>query len=193
MDITGAGVTVSDSRVTGPGVSRCAGRWDRPHAARVAAGSFQARVTIAPASAAVVQTVTEFVAPPWASDTLDVTWQLSPVAGSPFEIVSTAPEYAGQMGVELSFELARRSARVYAVAGEANPAASTGRVELWGYAPGNKRAQRLASVRPRGGTWRVPRLELPRAGRWEFYARYRTAGAALADDASVCGTITRIR
>lgn len=150
-------------------------------------------MTIAPASAALVQTVTEFVAPPWASDTLDVTWQLEPVAGSPFEVISTAPEYQGQMGVELSFELARRSARVYAVTGDTNPVASTGRVELWGYAPGSKRAQRLASVRPRGGAWRVPRLELPRTGRWEFYARYRTVGKALGDDASECGTVIPIR
>lgn len=38
MEITGAGVTVDEQRATGPGVSRCAGRWERPHAARERSG-----------------------------------------------------------------------------------------------------------------------------------------------------------
>ena len=37
------------------------------------------------------------------------------------------------------------------------------------------------------------RLSLPRTGRWELYARYRSAGKAFADDASQCGTVVRIR
>ncbi len=70
----------------------------------------------------------------------------------------------------------------------------SGRVELWGYAPVRTRASRLAVARVRDGAWTIPRLSLPRTGRWEFYARYRTAKPAeFANDASICGTLLRIR
>ena len=70
----------------------------------------------------------------------------------------------------------------------------SGRVELWGYAPGKTRATRLAVARVRDGEWAIPRLRPSRTGRWEFYARYRTAEPTeFADDASVCGTVVRIR
>ena len=48
-------------------------------------------------------------------------------------------------------------------------------------------------ARVRNSTWRIRRLQLPRAGRWEFYARYRPTSKAFAADASECGTLKRIR
>ena len=97
------------------------------------------------------------------------------------------------MGVRLDFTLVRRSAGAYAVAGTTDRDMSSGRVELWGYAPGANRARRLASVRVRDGVWSVPNLRPSRTGRWEFYARYKSSGRTYADDVSECGTIMRIR
>jgi hypothetical protein len=107
-------------------------------------------------------------------------------------VVSSGPDYRGASGVELEFAMTRVSPGVYAVAGTAQTGVDSGRVELWGYAPGRKQAVRLAVVPVRADRWSIPRLRPSRTGRWEFYARYRSAGKTYANDASVCGTVVRI-
>jgi hypothetical protein len=43
------------------------------------------------------------------------------------------------------------------------------------------------------GSWSYNRFRPARHGRWELYARYRTARKAFANDASECGTFVRVR
>lgn len=192
MTVSGANVAVGEQRAISA-TFNCGTKWARPHGARDLSTRFIVDLTVAPGATAVAETVTAYADAPWASDTLDAVWDVKPAQGSPFSITSTAPEYEGGMGVELDFTLVRRSARAYAVAGTTDRDMRSGRVELWGYAPGAERARKLASVRVRDGVWSVPNLRLSRAGQWEFYARYKSAGRTYADDVSECGTITRIR
>ena len=192
MTVSGANVAVGDLRAVSA-TFNCGTRWARPHGARDLSTRFMVDLTLAPGATAVVETVTAYTAAPWASDTLDAVWDVEPAQGIPFSITSTAPDYQGGMGVRLDFTLVRRSAGAYAVAGTTYRDMSSGRVELWGYAPGVNRARRLASVRVRDGVWSVPNLRPSRTGRWEFYARYKSSGRTYADDVSECGTIMRIR
>jgi hypothetical protein len=192
MSVSGANVAVGEQRAVSA-TFNCGTKWSRPHGARDLSTRFIVDLTLSPGATAVVETVTAYAAAPWASDTLDAVWDVTPAQGRDFTITSTAPEYQGGMGVQLDFTLVRRSAGAYAVAGTTDRDVSSGRVELWGYAPGADRARRLASVRVRGGEWSVPNLRPSRTGRWEFYARYRSAGRSYADDTSQCGTIRRIR
>jgi hypothetical protein len=190
-----------DTQAVGPQVAvgeptfTCGGaRWMRPHEPYGELARFSVTITLAPFATAFVDTTTTFTEPPWGADLLDATWHIAPAQGSAFDVVSAAPSpfYTGVSGVELEFALTRLSAGVYAVAGTAQPDIDSGHVELWGYPPGRTRAIRLAVVRLRAGAWSIPRLRPSRAGRWEFYARYRTAGKAYANDASICGTIVPI-
>ncbi len=192
MTVSGANVAVGEPRAVSA-TFNCGTKWSRHHGARDLSGRFFLDLTLAPGATAVVETVTAYAAAPWASDTLDAVWDITPAQGSPFFITSTAPDYQGGMGVRLDFTLVRRSAGAYAVAGTTDRDMSSGRVELWGYAPGANRARRLASVRVRDGVWSVPNLRPSRTGRWEFYARYKSSGRTYADDVSECGTIMRIR
>ena len=192
MSASGANVAVGEQRAVSA-TFNCGTKWSRPHGARDLSTRFMVDLTLAPGATAVVETATAYAAAPWASDTLDAVWDVKPAQGTPFSITSTAPDYRGGMGVQLDFTLVRRSAGAYAVAGTTDRDMSSGRVELWGYAPGADRARRLASVRVRDGAWSVPNLRPSRRGQWEFYARYKSAGRTYADDASECGTITRIR
>jgi len=189
----GGNPRVDEQTAVGPGLARCAGRWERLHQPLGARSRFSARLTIAPFTTAFVETKTAFEDPPWASDSLDATWDITPAQGSPFQVLSSAPDYEGGMGVELGFAMTRVAARTYAVAGTALSGVNSGRVEVWGYAPGRTRATRLATARVRGDEWSISRLQLPRTGRWEFYARYRSTTSRFADDASVCGTVVRVR
>src|SRR4051794_2297568 len=93
----------------------------------------------------------------------------------PFDLTSTAPDYRGPLGVELGFSAARVVTKVLAVTGTAGTDVNSGKVQLWGYAPGAKHATRLAVARVHGGAWRIAALRLRKAGVWELYARYRTA------------------
>jgi hypothetical protein len=149
-------------------------------------------ITVAPGATALVQTTRSFKRPPWASDTLDATWAITPAQGMPFDLTSTAPGYQGALGVELGFGVVRVSAGVLAVTGTAGSGVDSGRVQLWGYAPGAKRATRLAVARVRDGIWSIAALRPPVTGVWELYARYRTATKAYADDASECGTLVGV-
>jgi hypothetical protein len=164
----------------------------RPHLALEEPSSTSTTITVAAGATALVQTTRSFTRPPWASDTLDATWAITPAQGMPFDLTSVAPDYRGALGVELGFGVVRLSARVLAVTGTAGSDIDSGRVQLWGYAPGAKRAMRLAVSRVRDGVWSVAALRLPKAGVWELYARYRTATKAYADDASECGTRVRV-
>jgi hypothetical protein len=194
MSLSGSGYTVDEQTATGPGVFQCPGRWTRVHEARGAESRRNVRLTLAPFATANIDTKTSFRRPPWASDTLDAAWDITPAQGTEFTLVSTAPTFQGAYGVELGFDMARVSQGVYAVIGTAESEVDSGRAELWGYAPGQSRARRLAVARVRDSAWSIAKLRLPRTGRWEFYARYRTAKPAdFADDASICGTIMRIR
>ena len=193
MVVSGAGQIEERSAVATP-VIRCEGRWMRLHQAHGDVARNNLRLTLAPFAAAFIDTETHYENPPWDSDDLGAVWEITPAQGTTFDIASPTPEFRGAYGVELDFAMTRLATRVYAVAGTAAIGVDSGRVELWGYAPGKTRANRLTTVRVRDGEWSIPRLSLPRAGRWEFYARYRTARpAAYADDASTCGTLLRVR
>ena len=193
LAVSGNSVSVGEQTGVGPSLSRCGTRWDRPHEAFGGLGSFRVSVTIAPFATAFVDSVRQFKRPPWAGDVLDATWELTPAQGVAFDVTSTAPIFEGGYGVELGFTVTRLSAGVYAVQGTAESGVNRGRVELWGYARGKTRASRLAVARVRDDEWSIPRLRPSRTGRWELYARYRSAGKAFADDASHCGTVVRIR
>ena len=190
--VSGAGVSQDEATAIGPALFNCAGRWQHLHGALGQLSSFNLKLTIAPFATATLDLPRSFKQPPWADDTLDATWGIEPAQGAEFAVDSTGPTYTGAMGVQLGMSLRRVAARVYSVTGTADSGVGSGRVQLWGYAPGSKKARRLAVARVHDGAWTIRRLSLPRAGRWEFYARYRTASKAFADDASECGTIRRI-
>ncbi len=192
LNVSGTGVTIDEMAATAPGLFQCPGRWMRVHEARGAESLRNARLTLAPFSTAIIETKKSFRKAPWASDDLDAAWEITPAEGGPFTVLATAPTFQGAYGVELGFDMTRVSTGVYAVLGTAE-SADSGRVELWGYAPGKTRASRLATARVRDGAWSIPKLRLPRTGRWEFYARYRATGSEFANDASVCGSIVGIR
>ena len=175
MVVSGAGQIEERSAVATP-VIRCEGRWMRLHQAHGDVARNNLRLTLAPFAAAFIDTETHYENPPWDSDDLGAVWEITPAQGTTFDIASPTPEFRGAYGVELDFAMTRLATRVYAVAGTAAIGVDSGRVELWGYAPGKTRANRLTTVRVRDGEWSIPRLSLPRTGRWEFYARYRTAG-----------------
>lgn len=187
-----SGATVDELRAVSVSIARCAGRWTRMHDALGESAFSSTTITVAPGATALVQTTRSFKRPPWASDTLDATWAITPAQGMPFDLVSTAPDYQGALGVELGFDVVRVAAGAFAVTGTAGSDVNSGRVQLWGYAPGAKRATLLAVARVRGGAWSIAKLRLRKAGRWELYARYRTATKAYADDASQCGTMVRV-
>ena len=187
-----SGATIDEQTAVSASVVRCAGRWARPHHALGEPSSTTTTITVAAGATALVQTARSFTQPPWASDTLDAIWTITPAQGMAFDLTSTAPDYRGALGVELGFDMVRVSARVFAVTGTAASDIDSGRVQLWGYAPGAKRATRLAVARVRDGAWSIAALRLPTAGLWELYARYRTATKAYADDASECGTLVRV-
>ena len=187
-----SGATIDEQKAVSASVVRCAGRWERPHLALEEPSSTSTTITVAAGATALVQTTRSFARPPWASDTLDATWTITPAQGMPFDLTSSAPDYRGALGVELGFGVVRVSAGVLAVTGTAGSDVDSGRVQLWGYAPGARRATRLAVARVRNGAWSIAALRLPKTGVWELYARYRTATKAYADDASECGTLVRV-
>ncbi|WP_157592286.1 hypothetical protein [Solirubrobacter soli] len=188
-----SGATVNEATAVSVSISRCPGRWMRMHDALGETVFSTTTITVAAGATALVQSARSFKAPPWAADTLDATWSITPAQGTAFDLVSTAPAYQGALGVQLGFGVVRTSARVYAVSGTAASDVNSGRVQLWGYAPRTKRAKLLAVARVRGGAWSIPALQLRKAGRWELYARYRSTTKTYADDASECGTMVSVR
>jgi hypothetical protein len=187
------GATINEQTAVSDPVTQCAGRWSRRHRALGTLNSTTTTITVAPGATAVVQTTRSFKRPPWASDSLDATWTITPGQGMPFDLTSIAPFYEGALGVELAFGVVRTSAGVLAVTGTAGNDVNSGRVQLWGYAPHARRATLLAVARVRGGAWSIASLRPPKTGLWELYARYRSATKAYADDASQCGTMVSVR
>jgi hypothetical protein len=193
ITVTGASV-LPPAPATGPSVATCQGRWQRFHQA-YRAGSLLNEVTlsIGAGQTATLTADVELVRPPWAGETLDADWLIEPAVGRAFDVISNAPLYSGPLGVQLAFRVVRARDGSYVVAGTTAPAVSSGRVELWGYPPGRSHARRLARVRVRDGHWSYNRFRPARHGRWELYARYRTARHAYANDTSECGTFVRVR
>jgi hypothetical protein len=179
---------------TGPSLATCPGRWTRFHDA-YRGGPIPDDVffTIPAGQTATLTADVELVRAPWADETLDATWSIEPAQGRPFDVVSDAPLYGGPLGVQLDFSVTRAPDGRYVVAGTAGTDVDSGRVELWAYAPGAKKARRVARVPVSAASWAYNRFAPTRRGKWELYARYRSAGKAFADDASECGTIVSVR
>jgi hypothetical protein len=174
-------------------VRACAGRWTRFHDAYGGLRSrFQTTVTIAAGQTAVLEATVGLLRAPWPGENLDLAWSLEPAGGMERDLNSPAPAYTGPSGVVLDFRARRRADGSRTITGTAEPDVTTGRVELWGYAPGRKRATRVAATRVRDGKWTVKRFAPARTGRWELYARYQASGSRFTDDTSECGTVVRI-
>jgi hypothetical protein len=191
--VTGATVMRPTSG-TGPSLANCPGRWTRFHQA-YRTQTFPTEVTlgIAAGRTATLTTNVELIRPPWTDETLDADWLIQPALGRAFDVISNAPLYGGPLGVQLQFRVVRSRSGDYVVAGTTDPSLSSGRVELWGFPPRRSHAVRLARVRVRNGAWSFNRFRPARHGRWELYARYRTARHAHANDTSECGTFVRVR
>ena len=178
---------------TGPSVATCQGQWARFHDA-YRGGPIPDDVffTIPAGQTATLTADIRLVRAPWANETLDATWSIEPAQGRAFDVVSNAPLYGGPLGVQLNFDVNRAPDGHYVVSGTAAPDVSSGHVELWAYAPGAKKARRVARVPVSAGTWAYTRFAPAQRGKWELYARYRTARKAFANDASECGTIVSV-
>ena len=147
LKVSGDTLAIAEPTAVGPPTSTCGTRWERPHEPFGARSQFHVVIALAPFATAFVDTVTRFTKPPWAGDSLDTTWELTPAQGSPFDVVATAPTFRGAYGVELGFAMTRVSPGIYAVQGTAQTAVNRGRVELWGYAPGRTRRPASPSCR----------------------------------------------
>jgi hypothetical protein len=193
ISVTGAAVTRPTSG-TGPSLASCPGRWTRFHMPyRTQNFPTEVTLSIAAGQTATLTTVVELVHAPWPDETLDATWSIEPALGRAFEVVSNAPLYGGPLGVQLAFRVVRAVDGDYVVSGTAEPDVNSGHVELWAFPPGRDHARRVARLRVRHGAWSYNRFRPTRRGRWELYARYRTAGHTFANDASECGTFARVR
>jgi hypothetical protein len=191
--ITVSGVATSPPVAqTGPSVAACPGRWTRFHVGHPA-GPYPTDVsfTIPPGQTATLTADVQFVTAPWPDETLDATWSIEPATGQDFDVVSNAPLYSGPLGVKLDFQVTRTAELAFVVTGTASPDVSSGRVELWAYAPKAKKAKRVARVALQDGEWST-RFTPTKGGLWELYARYRTARKSFANDSSECGTIVPV-
>ena len=205
-----SGATAETVTVSGPGVLRvtgvtperisalpfpiaqCEGRWQRTVPAYGGTVSrSDVTLTIPPSTTVFVDTQVSFVRAPRPGDTLDATFTLTPASGTDVDVPSPAPAYKGPRGVAVKFSVKRSAQLVYRVQGFTNPAHG-GRIVLWAYAPGRKQASRIAATRVRQGAWSIKQLQLPRGGKWEFYARYKSAGTSFTDDASPCGEVVGV-
>jgi hypothetical protein len=179
---------------TGPGVRFCPGEWARFHDPyRLGPIPNDVFFTIPAGKTATLTDDVTLVQAPWPDETLDATWSIEPATGRAFDVLSNAPLFSGPVGVKLAFDVARAAGGAYVVSGSAAPDVNSGHVELWAYAPGSRKAVRVARVPVRDGTWSVDRFAPSRHGKWELYARYRTARKSFANDASECGTLVNVR
>jgi hypothetical protein len=184
----------------GPLLAVCPGGWSNMRDPFDTALPFEAEVdlTIAAGQTATLTADVELVKAPWPDEMLDVVWSIEPAQGQAFDVTSAGPAYNGPSGVELDFRVIRAPDGHYVFAGTTRPDdLNSGRVEVWGFPPHRKgakvRARRLARVPVRNGKWTFTRFAPDRRGEWEFYARYRTARRAYANDASgPCGTFVRV-
>jgi hypothetical protein len=178
---------------TGPSVATCAGRWQRfHHAYRDGPIPDSVFLTIPAGQTATLTADVVLEHAPWEDETLDATWSIEPAQGRPFDVISNAPLYGGPLGVQLSFGVTRSAGGRYIVSGTAGSDVSSGHVELWAYAPGAGKAHRVARVPVDAGTW-TSGFAPTRRGKWELYARYRSARKAYANDTSECGTLVFVK
>jgi hypothetical protein len=172
----------------------CAGQWQRFHDAyRQGPIPAEVAITIPPGQTATLTADITLLRGPWPDETLDATWSVDPAHGNTYDVVSNAPLFGGPAGVQLDFGVTRVAGGGYVVSGTAAPDVGSGHVELWAYAPGAKKAHRIARVPVRSGRWAYTRFAPARRGTWELYARYRTAGKRFTDDTSECGTFVHVR
>lgn len=194
--VTGATVD-RPPRSSPPGQqSPCEGRWTRLHSAYRYAPALEdtkATFTIAAGQTATVTADVTVLRAPYNDETLDATWSLEFDQGPALTVFSQGPTYEGPLAVELDLRVIRAGDGSYVVAGTADPDVEKGRVELWAYAPGRSRAQRVARVPVADGLWSFNDWRPDEPGRWELYARYSGGGRDYADSASECGTVLRVR
>jgi hypothetical protein len=149
-------------------------------------------ITIPPGQTATLTADVVLERAPWEDETLDATWSIEPAQGRAFDVISNAPLYSGPLGVRLSFGVTRSAGGRYLVSGTAGGDVNSGHVELWAYAPGASTAHRVARVPVDAGTW-ASSFAPTRRGKWELYARYRSARKAYANDTSECGTLVFVK
>jgi hypothetical protein len=200
IEVTGAASVTRPPGGAGPSLAICAGRWSNMRNPFDTALPFEAQVslTIAPGQTATLTADVVLREAPWPDETLDADWSIEPAQGQTYDVMSFGPAYNGPSGVELEFRVIRAPDGHYVFAGTTQPDdLNSGRVEIWGFPPhrksANVRAKRIARVPVRNGKWTFTRFAPDRRGEWEFYARYRTARHAYANDASApCGTFVRV-
>jgi hypothetical protein len=201
ITVTGAADVTRPPGGTGPQLAICSGRWSNMRDPFDQALPFQSQVslTIAPGQTATLTAGVTLREAPWPDETLDTVWSIEPAQGQAFDVMSFGPAYSGPSGVELKFRLIRAPDGHYVFAGTTDPDdLNSGRVEIWGFPPARRsakvRAIRIARVPVRNGKWTFTRFAPDRRGEWEFYARYRTARRAYANDASgPCGATVQVR
>ena len=201
ITVTGAESVERPPAGTGPQLAICSGLWSNMREPFDQALPFQAEVslTIAPGQTATLTAGVTLRKAPWPDESLDAVWSIEPAQGQAYDVTSVGPAYSGPSGVELKFRVIRAPDGHYVFAGTTNPSdLNSGRVEIWGFPPHRKgtkvRARRIARVPVRDGEWAFSSFAPDRRGEWEFYARYRTARRAFANDASApCGTTVRVR
>src|SRR3954451_7456363 len=116
MHVSGDATGVMSTAVGSPTMT-CGTKWERFHAAYGERSTFQLHLTIPAGGTAVVDTAVTFQQAPWATDSLDADWDITPTGGTEFSVVSRAPFYTGKSGVELDFTLHRRARGAYGVSG----------------------------------------------------------------------------
>lgn len=201
ITVTGAESVTRPPAGTGPQLAICSGRWSNMREPFDQALPFQAEVslTIAPGQTATLTAGVTLREAPWPDESLDAVWSIEPAQGQAYDVMSSGPAYSGPSGVDLEFRVIRAPDGHYVFAGTTNPSdLNSGRVEIWGFPPHRKgakvRATRIARVPVRNGKWTFTRFAPGRRGEWEFYARYRTARRAFANDATApCGTMVQVR
>jgi hypothetical protein len=195
LTVTGAQTVSPPPPSAGPSLSICSTRWSfRRETYATSTVTNLRTMTIAPGTTAVVEATVQLVGPPSEGQGLDAEWEITPAQGRPFTVSSMAPFYTGPFGVDIDFRVLRARDGSYVIAGTTAPAdVSSGRAELWAYAPSSKRAKRIASVPVRDGAWSTGAFRPDRRGKWELYARYRSATRGYADGATPCGTEVRVR
>jgi hypothetical protein len=201
ITVTGAESVERPPGGAGPQVAICSGLWSNMREPFDQALPFQAEVsiTIAPGQTATLTAGVTLRKAPWPDESLDAVWSIEPAQGQSYDVMSFGPAYSGPSGVELKFRVIRAPDGHHVFAGTTNPTdLNSGRVEIFGFPPHRKgtkvRAIRIARVPVRDGEWTFTDFAPDRRGEWEFYARYRTARKAYANDASApCGTFVNVR
>jgi hypothetical protein len=194
ISVTGAS-EIQPPPGAGPSVAFCPGRGSRMHepfATSTLPGFVF--ITIAAGQTATLTADVELTQAPWPDETLDAMWSIDPAQGRQFDVISNAPLYSGPLGVKLAFRATRAPDGHYVIAGTTDPPfLNSGRVDILSFPPDRDRSRRIARVPVRNGKWSFSRFLPDRRGRWELYARYRSAGRTYANDVTDCSTFVTVR